>query len=197
MTIFCGVRAGDGVSEFYKAYLTQEIAGVGKVVVAGYISGDTTIELNQLWTSPFEGDTAGNTDKTRKASALLQTKYGRTSKTLWNSKMVWDGAEAPSFSLTLRFAAYADAKIEVDDPITYLMQMASPELKDKTPMGKIPLKVDIDIGRRVRADIYIKSVSYNEDAPKTKDNHFTHNEITLQVTLDGSVNASKIPEIFR
>lgn len=197
MGLYCGVRDGDGVSPYYKAWLTQNIAGVGPVTVVGYISGETTIELQQLWNSPFEGDSAGNASGMEKGSALIQTQTGTTSKTLWNSKQVWEGAEAPSFSIPLQFVAYSDAKAEVNDPLTYLMQMASPELNDKTPLGTIPQKVTLDMGRRIKAEVYIRSVSYSENAPKTPQGYFTHNEITLEVTLDGSVNASKIPNIFR
>lgn len=197
MTIHCGVRDGDGISPYYKAFLTQEIPNLGLVTVVGYISGDTSIELAQLWSSPFEGDTAGNAGGLDKASSLAQTQSGMTSKTLANGKLVWDGAEALEIPLTLQFVAHADAKIEVNDPIKYLMQMSSPELKDITPLGRIPQKVTLDLGRRLIANVFIKNVSYNESAAKTKQGYFTHNEIVLQLSLDGAVNASKIPSIFK
>ena len=197
MAISCGVRDGDGISPFYKAFLTQDIPGVGMVTVVGYISGDTSIELSQLWTSPFEGDTAGNAGGMDKASALAQTQSGLTSKTLANGKLVWDGAEALEIPLTLLFIAHANAKVEVNDPIGFLMQMSSPELNDVTPLGRIPQKVTLDLGRRLKANVFIKNFSYNESAAKTDGGYFTHNEITLQVSLDGAVNASHIPNIFK
>lgn len=196
MTILCGVQEGDGVSEFYKVHISQEIPNVGYVVIAAYLTGEASIELAQLWNSPFEGDTAGNAGSLSKGSAILQAGTGVTSKTLWNSKLVWEGAQALEFTLPLQFIAYSDAKRQVNDPITYLMQMSSPELNDIKPIGAVPQLVSLNVGRRLIADVYIKNVSYNESAPKTKDGYFTHNEITLQLTLDGSVNASQIPNIF-
>lgn len=197
MTIYCGVRDGDGISPYYKATLSQEVPGRGMVTVTGYLSGESNIELSQLWDSPFEGDTAGNAGGLDKASSVGQTQTGMTTKTLWNSKLVWNGAEALAFTLPLQFIAYADAKTEVNDPIQYLLQMSSPELKDISPMGAIPLKVKLNLGRRIVADVFIKNVNYDESAPKTKDGYFTHNEITLSLTLDGSINASQVPNIFK
>jgi len=196
MTIHCGVREGDGVSKFYKVHISQEMPNIGTVIVAAYLTGEASIELAQLWNSPFEGDTAGNSGSLSKGAAILQTQTDMTSKTMWNSKLVWEGAQALEFSLPLQFIAYSDAKKEVNDPIQFLMQMSSPELNDITPTGAIPQLVKLNVGRRLMADVYIKNVSYNENAPKTKDGYFTHNEITLQLTLDGSVNASEIPNIF-
>jgi hypothetical protein len=192
MTIYCGVRDGDGVSPYYKAWLTQN-----GITVAGYMTGETAITLAQLWNSPFEGDTAGNAGGMEKVSALAQTASGTTSKTLFNSKMVWEGSEALTVSTPLQFIAYSNAKTEVNDPIQYLLQMSSPELYDKSPLGAIPQKVTLDLGRRLVTNVYISNVTYNENAPKTKDGYFTHNEITLDVTLDGTVNASKVPNLFR
>lgn len=197
MTVCCGVSDSDGISQFYKATISQEIAGIGMVTVTGYLSNETTIELSQLWNSPFEGDTAGNAGGFDKASSVGQTQTQMTTKTLWNSKMVWEGAEAITFTLPLGFIAYSDAKIEVNDPIQYLLQMSSPELKDMAPTGAIPLKVKLNVGRRIVADVYIKNVSYNESAPKTKDGYFTENEITLTLSLDGSINASQIKNHFK
>lgn len=197
MPVICGVRDGDGVSDFYKARLSQDIAGVGHVTVVGYVSDETTVELSQLWNSPFQDDTAGNAGGFSKAAGLAQTEFGKTTTTLLNSKLVWEGAEALEFSLPLHFAAYADAQKEVDDPIKYFMMMASPELENIKPIGQRPLLVTLDLGRKIKTDVYIRSVQYDTNAPRTKTGCFAHNSVTLQCVLDGAINASKIPDYFK
>ncbi|MGR6841681.1 hypothetical protein ACU5DF_23405 [Aliivibrio wodanis] len=196
MTIYCGVRAGDGISEFYKATLMQNIKGIGPVTVVGYMSGETSIEMNQLWESPFEGDTAGNAGGKEKVAQVGQTLVGMTTKTSWNSKMVWGGAEALTFNIKLQFIAYSDAKIEVNDAIKYLMMMSSPST-GLTPLQAVPGAVKLNLGRRILTDVYIKSVSYNEAAPKTEDGFFTHNEIVLELSVDGALNASEVAVVFK
>lgn len=197
MAIYCGAQDNDGISHYYKATLTQEIPNVGSVSVVGYISGQTSIELGQLWSSPFDGDTAGNAHGVQKAAQMGQTGTGTTTKALWNSKLVWDGAEAMAFNLPLQFIAFSDAKLEVNDPIQYLLQMSSPELNNTMPMGSIPLPARLNMGRRIITHVFVKNVSYDESAPKTTDGYFTHNELNLSLSLDGAINASQIPEIFK
>ena len=197
MTIYCGVRAGDGISEFYKATLMQDVKEIGPVCVVGYMSVETSIAMTQLWESPFAGDTAGNAGgKYEKTAQVAQVMGGMTTKTSWNSKMVWGGAEALSFNLTLQFIAYADAKIEVNDAIKYLMMMSSPSV-GLTPLQAVPGIVKLNLGRRILTDVYIKSVSYNESAPKTPDGFFTHNEIVLELSLDGALNARDVSNVFK
>lgn len=197
--IFCGARDGDGISDFYKAFIKQEkVAGAGSVVITAYVgSEDMQISLNQIWDSPFEGDTVGAMDKVSKGAALGQAATGTTSKTVFNSKLVWQGADALEFSLPLQFIAYADAKKEVHDPVRYLMQMSSPELNDELPFGSVPQKVVLDIGRRLITPVYITNVSYSEEAPKTVDGYMTHCKVTITCKLDGSINASAVPELFK
>ena len=196
MTIYCGVSDSDGISPFYKASITQEVPGVGNVTVTGYITGETQIQLSQDWGSPFSEDTAGNVVG-EKSSSLGQSMTGVTTKTLLNSKLVWNGSEPLMFDLELSFIAIDDAKREVNDPIMYLKQMSSPELNDLSPLGQVPQEVQLNIGRRLLTKALIKEVSYAESAPKTKDGYFVSNKINVTLSLDGVVNASQIPNIFK
>lgn len=191
----CGVSDDDGISPFYKAFLTQDIPGVGNVTVVGYADEECVVELQQVWQSPFEGDTVGSAGVADKAFSIGQTQSGVTSKTIYNSRLTWEGANPLEFALVLHLTAYKDAKREVDDPIRYLSMMSSPELKG-TPLGQIPQLVMLDIGRKLKASVFIKSVSYNFAAPKTKNGNFLFNTVTVNCSTDGAVNKSQIPKIF-
>lgn len=196
MPIYCGVPDGDGVSPFYKTFFTQEIKGVGQVTVAGYTSSEVRVELNQLWNSPFEGDTAGNAGATQKISQIGQAYSDQTTKTLWNSKMVYEGTEAIEFSVQIELVAESDAKREVNDPIMYLMMMSSPNESSVTPFLQRPQSVVMDLGRKIKAEVYIKSVGFDERAPKTKEGYYVSNTVTIQCTMDGAVDSAKIPKMF-
>lgn len=196
MAITCGVSDKDGISPFYKASITQDIPNVGSVTVTGYITGETQIQLSQMWGEPFSDDTAGKAVG-EKSSAVGQSMSGYTTKTLLNSKLVWNGAEALTFNLELGFVAIDDAKREVNDPIMYLKQMSSAELNDLAPFGRVPQEVQLNVGRRIVTNALIKEVSYNESTPKTKDGYFVSNTINITLSLDGVINASQIPSIFK
>lgn len=193
---YCGVPDGDGVSPFYKTFFTQEIKGVGQVTVAGYTSSEVRIELNQLWNSPFAGDTAGNAGSMQKTAQIGQAFSDQTTKTLWNSKMVYDGTEAIEFSVQIELVAESDAKREVNDPIMYLMMMSSPNENNTLPTLQRPQPVTMDLGRKIKADVYIKNVGFDEHAPKTKEGYYTSNTVTIQCAMDGALDGAKIPKIF-
>lgn len=191
-----GVPDNDGISPFYKAYISQDIPGVGNVIVVGYTDAECAVELQQVWQSPFEGDTVGSSSSLNKAGDVAQAASGVTSKSLLNSRLVWEGANPLEFPLVLHFGAYKDAKMEVDDPIRYLSMMSSPELNEKLPTGQIPQLVELDIGRKLKAQVYIKGISYNFAAPKTVNGNWLFNTVTLTCSTDGAVNRSRIPQIF-
>lgn len=192
-----GMHLQTDISPFYKCWVQQE-----GVTVCGYISRESQISLEQLWNSPFANDSAGNAGG-GKVGAVIQSQTGLTSVSSWNSKMIWDGAEALTFPLILQFMAYSDAKVEVDDPIKYLMKFSSPELNDISPMGARPLPVALNIGRKIKvpaldsdAGVFIKHVEYDQNAPKTKGGYFATNEITLTMCTGRALNRSDIDLIF-
>jgi hypothetical protein len=191
-----GVSDNDGISPYYKAFVSQDIPGVGFVTVVGYIDEECTVELQQLWQSPFEGDTVGASSGLAKVGDVTQAATGATSKSLMNSRLVWEGANPLEFQLVVHFTAYSDAKREVDDPIRYLSMMSSPELEENLPTGQVPQLAMLDLGRKLKAQVYIKTVSYNFAAPKTKSGHWLNNTVTLNCSTDGAVNRSRIPQIF-
>lgn len=192
--MICGMHLQKNISPFYKAWVVQ-----GDITVCGFVSRESRIVLAQLWNSPFEGDSAGNGSK---VAALGQDQSGLTSVTKWNSKIIWDGAQALEFPLILQFLARSNAKLEVDDPVKHLMRFSSPELNDMTPFGQRPLPVSLDIGRKIKISAtssggaFIKNVEFDYNAVKTKDGYFLHNEVTLTCSTDGSINRSEISNIF-
>ncbi len=196
MSLLCGVRDNDGISDYYKARISGDIPGVGFVTVVGYVSDESSIRLAQQWQSPFESDTIGSSGVVGKAGDVTQANTGITSKSLLNSKLVWEGSEPFTFPLKLIFHAYSNAKREVDDPLRYLAMMQAPELNDALVPGQIPQKFILDLGRKIKAEVFVREVEWNPAAPKTKSGHFLYNEVTVQLSTDGAVNRSAIPQIF-
>jgi hypothetical protein len=196
MAIVCGVRAGDGLSDFYKATISGDIPGAGFVTVVGYITEECSIRLGQQWNSPFESDTIGSAGMTAKTGDVVQAGTDITSKSLLNSRLVWEGSEPFTFQLQLAFTAYDDALTQVDLPLKYLAMMQAPELNEIAPGGQIPQLMMLDLGRRMKAAVYVRQVEWNQAAPKTKGGHFLYNTVTIECSTDGAVNRSQIPQIF-
>lgn len=202
MAIRCGVPADDGVSDFLKVKITQNIGGQD-VHVVGYLSDSCEMALNSVWGSPFVGDSLGDVSKVEKTAAIAQSATEKTSKTKWNSQQVWDGIEPPEVTLQIRFFAYTDARKEVDLPIMYLLQMASPELMETLPadmdgnVGRIPAVAIFDIGRTRKLPMRISNVSYDMNAPKTKDGYFATNVVSVTASPKQIFNRSEIPSYWQ
>ncbi len=169
------------------------------MTVVGYVSRESTMELVQAWNAPFEGDSAGNGSK---VAALGQDQTGKTSVTKWNSKLIWDGAEALKFPLKIHFLAFSDAKLEVDDPVKYLSQFSSPELSESLAFGQRPQPVSLNIGQRIiipstdKSGCFIHSVGFDYNAPITTTGYFAENTVDLVVSTDATLSRSEIPNIF-
>ncbi len=192
--MICGAIMPDGVSPFLKAYITSVDEGQ---MVVGYIGDGSSASLESMWVSPFENDTVGSIAGLSTVVNAVQATSTNTSKSLINSLMVWEGHKPPEFNLVLHFMATVDAKIEVNNAITALMQMASPELKEFVPGGRRPKPVVLDIGRRIKLmDAVIQSVSFELDAPKTLTGMFTQNTVNLRISGMSAQNRSDIPLMF-
>lgn len=201
MAVICGVPDDDGISDFLKCAITQNIGGT-EVTVMAYMTEECQLSLNSMWESPFDGDSVGNAGIVDKGASIMQAETEKTSKTQWNSQQVWEGMEPPEVSLTLTLLAYTNAQLEVDDPIHYLLQMASPNLLSKLPMdtdgntGRIPAAAKFNIGRKAIFDMRISNVTYNLNAPKTPQNNYAYNTVTLTVAPKTMINKSEIPNKF-
>ncbi|EHK9599687.1 TPA: hypothetical protein ACGPTU_004281 [Escherichia coli] len=171
-------------------------------MVIGYIGEGSSAELTSLWQSPFEDKAMGSvlgaiSEATSALTGVAQVISGRTTKSRLNSTLVWEGQQPPEFTLVLDFLAMSNAKTEVNDAITTLLKMASPELNDVALFGRIPEAVTINIGRNVMlTNVVIKSVSYQLDAPRTSEGYFTHNTVTLLCSGNTSINRSNISSVF-
>lgn len=212
MAYSCGVPNDDGVSPFLKCKITQKI-GNESISVTGYLTESCDLELRSLWESPFGQDSLGDVSKVAKTAGIGQSMTENTSKTKWNSQQTWEGTEPPEITIQLKLIAYTNALEEVNKPIMYLMQMASPELLDNLPVdvdvdfsnvsntkvttGRIPQVAAFDLGRRTILPMRISSVSYDMNAPKTKQGHFAYNTVTITAAPKQMFNRSDIPNIFR
>jgi len=195
--VICGANVADGISPLMKAYIISS-----EDMVIGYIGEGSSAELTSLWQSPFEDKAMGSvlgaiSEATSALTGVAQVISGRTTKSRLNSTLVWEGQQPPEFTLVLDFLAMSNAKTEVNDAITTLLKMASPELNDVALFGRIPEAVTINIGRNVMlTNVVIKSVSYQLDAPRTSEGYFTHNTVTLQCSGNTSINRSNISSVF-
>lgn len=197
IAVICGANVADGISPLMKAYIISS-----EDMVIGYIGEGSSAELTSLWQSPFEDKAMGSvlgaiSEATSALTGVAQVISGRTTKSRLNSTLVWEGQPPPEFTLVLDFLAMSNAKTEVNDAITTLLKMASPELNDVALFGRIPEAVTINIGRNVMlTNVVIKSVSYQLDAPRTSEGYFTHNTVTLQCSGNTSINRSNISSVF-
>ncbi len=197
IAVICGANVADGISPLMKAYIISS-----EDMVIGYIGEGSSAELTSLWQSPFEDKAMGSvlgaiSEATSALTGVAQVISGRTTKSRLNSTLVWEGQQPPEFTLVLDFLAMSNAKTEVNDAITTLLKMASPELNDVALFGRIPEAVTINIGRNVMlTNVVIKSVSYQLDAPRTSEGYFTHNTVTLLCSGNTSINRSNISSVF-
>lgn len=201
MAVIVGVPSDDGISQHLKVRITQNIGGQD-ITVVGYLSESCEFSLAASWESPFAGDTLGNAGKIEKTAAIAQAESELTSKTKYNSQQVWEGNEPPEISMTLRFLAFTDAKKEVDDPIMYLLQMASPQLNETLPidlsgLGRVPAEAIFDIGRLHKFGMRISNVSFDLNAPRTKDGHFLSNAVSITAAPKQIFNRSDFPRLFK
>lgn len=195
--MICGAIMPDGVSPFLKVYITSETA-----MVVGYIGEGSTASIESMWESPFANDSLGGVAGAvsaagGKLAGGVQAVSGSTSKSDFNSLLIWEGQQPPEFSIVVDLMATMNAKVEVMDAIMTLQQMASPELNAALPGGRCPLPVIMDVGRRLKLmDVVIRSVGYQLDAPRTAEGHYTHNTVTLQCSGLSVQNQSDIPYMF-
>lgn len=158
--------------------------------------------MTSLWESPFEGDTVGNAGVIDKGASIVQAQTEKTSKTQWNSQQVWEGIEPPEVTIQLLLVAYSNASQEVDLPIQYLMQMASPELLNTSPIstdsvgGRVPMAAVFNIGRKFISPMRISDVSFDLNAPKTKIGDYAYNTVTLTASPKNMINKSQITNYF-
>lgn len=195
--MICGAIMPDGISPLLKVYIRSK-----NHMVVGYIGNGSSFQLSSSWQSPFENQSLGGllggiSAAASSAGDIVQVVTGRTSKTTFNSTLVWEGQMPPEFNLVIDFMATVNAQIEVNAAITALLEMASPELNNLTPGGRLPEAVTLNIGRNVQlSDVVIKDVVYELDAPRTSEGYFTHNTVTLQCSGNTSLNRSNISTVF-
>lgn len=195
--MFCGAIMPDGISPYMKVYFTSDTD-----MVVGYLGQGSSANLAAQWESPFENSSVGGvlgaiSQYGQKLAGGAQVLTDMTTKTAFESRLVWAGQMPPEFTIIVDLMATVNAEIEVNAAISTLLQMASPQLNNFSPLGRPPATVTLDIGRRLKLmDVVIKDVSYELDAPRTIDGFYTHNKVTLQCSGNDMVNKSDIPFMF-
>ncbi|WP_241576564.1 hypothetical protein [Rosenbergiella collisarenosi] len=195
--MFCGAIMPDGISPYQKVYFTSDTD-----MVVGYLGQGSSVNFSAQWESPFENSSVGGvagaiSQYGQKLAGGAQVFTGQTSKTSFESRLVWGGQMPPEFTIVVDLMATVNAQIEVNAAITTLIQMSSPQLNNLTPMGRPPATVTLDVGRRLKLmDVVIKDVSFELDAPRTADGFYTHNKVTIQCSGDNMINKSDIPSLF-
>ena len=186
-----GMTRKDGISQHLKAYVKQ-----GRTTVVGYIGEGAMKEIAAHWESPFENDTGGG-GAVGNATALVQTATDITTVSKLSSVKTFQGIESYSMTLPLHFKAFSNPKAEVNDPIMYLEQFASPDLNNILAGGRIPAEVVIDVGRRFKiVKCLIESVSSELDAPRDKNGYFLHNTVSLQLVRSDMVNSGEVQSLY-
>ncbi|EGQ7810386.1 hypothetical protein I6Y99_004430 [Vibrio parahaemolyticus] len=200
--IVCGAdKSAKNISQYLKCSITQSV-GDNEITVIALMSGSSEMAIRNMWESPFSGDSIGDAGSMDRFTNLAQVKTQSTAKTTLSSQLVWEGAEPPEVPIQLLLSAYSDAKHEVDDPINYLMQFSSANLRANMPIGldgqvgRIPSPATFNIGRKMIAPMIIKDVSFDLNAPKTSDGYYAYNTVALTVSMPRMINRYDIPNVF-
>lgn len=174
------------VSPHLKIWIKQ-----GVVIVCGVLGEGTSKEIQSNWDSPFEGESVGS--KFQKTGGAIQSgalsdglgiNYGkgRTTITTVNSRQVWGGNRPTQFNIIMQFYALHDPQTEVMNALIELEKMASPQVNEFKPGGRIPGTVSINIGRNaIYPDCVIESISIPLDKEVNKDGLLIRAEVTLAI----------------
>lgn len=194
---------GDGAAATLSAEWTSPFQGINFGSIAGAMGEAATGALTEAGNKMggvlggVLGGVAGLGNKLIEMAPDLASAAGFSMAATINSAMVWQGQQPPQFSMPIYFLAHSNPFLEVQQPIRVLQQMASPELNAVTPGGRVPNKVTLDIGRRIKiTDAIIQEVTYELDAPRNADGYFIQNNVTLQMCGQTSYNRSDFDNVF-
>lgn len=172
------------ISDSLKCWIT----GTQEAVV-GVLGPGTNLDITANWTSPFEGDSAG--DKFQKTGGAIQSVTDTTSITTLNSRQVWSGNKPTTFNVELKLYALEDAQSEVMDALKALEKMAAPDVKgtlpistrDENMLGRVPGLVTINMrGKHIYADCVLEHVSAPFDKEVGKDGSLIRATVNLQIS---------------
>ncbi|MCX5827669.1 MAG: hypothetical protein NTV58_06675 [Deltaproteobacteria bacterium] len=203
-------NADPKVSPFLKAWIAQpDDKSKISVLVVGLIGQGTSRSLQANWNSPFEQSNLGGMFE--KAGGLLQATTEKTSVTTLSSTQIWEGNRPNTFNLTLSFYAINDAFREVMEPLRELEKMMGPDisagkegdgaikefLANAKPLGRIPLPVILNIGRRMMIpNCVIESMSVPLDKERTKEGYLVRADVTLSISTKVMLNKENIAKTW-
>lgn len=193
------------VSPYLKTWVYQN-----GITICGVTGEGTSKELQANWDSPFEGESVGS--KFSKLGGSLQSgvldEYigktglntntkGRTSVSTLHSRQVWGGNRPTQFNIVLQLYALSDPQSEVMNALIELEKMASPELNDIAPWGRIPGTVSINIGRNaIYPECIIESISTPLDKEINSEGLMIRVEVNLQIQTMQMINRSQVRSKF-
>lgn len=195
---------GDGASGSITSNWASPFAGASLASIAGQVisGGGGMLEGAKGAVKQAIGGAASKigdfvSNNAQMGNDLASLFFGDAGGAVINSAMVWQGQEPPQFTLPIDFIARSNAYLEVQSPIRVLQQMASPELKAVMPGGRIPARVTLDIGRRIKlVNVIIQEVTYELDAPRNIDGYFIRNRVSIQCCGQVSYNRSDFNSMF-
>ncbi len=174
------------VSPYLKTWISQE-----GVTVCGVTGEGTSKEIQANWDSPFEGENIGS--KMEKTGGVVQVFSEITAKTTLGSTQIWNGNRPTQFNLVLSFYALSNPETEVRQALIELEKMASPEVNNASPGGRIPGRVVINIGRKAIYPVcVIESISVPLDKEIDSQGRLIRCDVTLQVATLQMQNKSEI-----
>ena len=204
----CGLHLEKSISPRLKAWVKQ-----GDRMVCGVIGDGTTRSLSAKWDSPLEQSNVGN-NISDIGGGTGQALTNMTSVTTFSSTQVWRGNMPLKFSLNLVFFAQTDAYAEVMQPLQWLEEFASGNVKGFSPIGnidlgawssnygkssgdntigRIPDMVCLNIGGNIIVpECVIENISIPLDKERTSDGYLIRASVQLDIQTKVMLNRADI-----
>ena len=181
-------------------------------MVVGVIGQGTSRTLTASWDAPLEQSNAGNQSGLEKISSFLQAGTSATSITTFSTTQIWGGNKPLTFNVVLNLFAWDDAYGQVMQPLQWLEEFASPDVKgysafepnfisniigsstnDGNKTGRIPKRIILNLGRRmIVPECIIESVSAPIDGEKDSYGNLIRSQVTLGIQTLTMLNGDAI-----
>jgi len=204
----CGVDTLEkyGISPALCCWIKQ-----GDRMVVGVIGQGSSRSITSKWDAPLEQTNAGSDGTVEKLSGAAQAMSGSTSITAFSTTQIWGGNAPLKFNLVLDFFALDNAATQVMQPLQWLEEFASPDVKGVSPFnikdaltsgknstGRIPDRVSINIGRKMLIpECVIESVSMPIDKERDKSGNLIRAQVTLDIQTLVMLNKDVIGQTYQ
>lgn len=185
-------------------------------MVVGVIGQGTSRTLTASWDAPLEQSNAGAQGGLEKIGAFLQSSSSATSITTFSTTQIWGGNKPLTFNIALELFAWDDAYAQVMQPLRWLEEFASPNVNGYSPFepdfvsklasgkegdgnktGRIPMRVALNIGRRmIIPECVIESVTMPIDKEKDSKGNLIRAQVTLGIQTLTMLNQDAIGAMY-